>query len=135
MYRCRPASLEMELYRNARADELIFVHRGSGFDDHVRVLPFKPMDYIVIPKCTTYRLEFDQLQYPTPPLRSCRPIFGSRSVRRHRFPPRYLNQMASFDSEHHSGERDLHGPSSIHVIDSEAEVAVNIKNARTGHVM
>ena len=30
MYRCRPAKAQAELYRNASADEVLFVHKGQG---------------------------------------------------------------------------------------------------------
>lgn len=139
MYRCRPASLEMELYRNARADELIFVHRGSGrLMTMFGVLPFKPMDYIVIPKCTTYRLEFDEASVSDDSAQVMSPdllvveAFGDIG-----FPPRYLNPDGQFRLGAPFCERDLHGPSSIHVVDSEAEVAVNIKDGEnwTRYVM
>ena len=42
------------------ADEIIFVHHGQGtLHTMFGLLPFKPFDYVVIPRCTTYRLEFD----------------------------------------------------------------------------
>src|SRR6266850_1846168 len=58
--RCRPAQPQAELYRNAAADEVIFVHKGRGaLHTMFGVLAFRPFDYIVIPHCTTYRIEFD----------------------------------------------------------------------------
>src|SRR5262245_46418937 len=48
--RCRPAQPQAELYRNAAADEVIFVHKGRGtLHTMFGVLPFRPFDYIVIP--------------------------------------------------------------------------------------
>ena len=43
-------------FRNGEGDEVIFVHEGSGtletiFGD----LPYKPGDYVVVPRGTTYR--------------------------------------------------------------------------------
>ena len=58
--RCRPAQRQAELYRNADADEVIFVHQGKGtLHTMLGLVPFRPYDYVVIPRCTTYRLEFD----------------------------------------------------------------------------
>src|SRR4051794_37257411 len=58
--RCRPAHPQGELYRNALADEVIFVHRGRGIlHTMFGLLPVKPFDYVVIPRCTTYRLELE----------------------------------------------------------------------------
>src|SRR5262249_7512403 len=63
--RRRPALPQAELYRNASADEILFVHKGQGtLSSLFGVLPFKPYDYIVIPHCTTYRLDFDGSSEP-----------------------------------------------------------------------
>ena len=60
MSRCRPAQAQKELYRNATADEVIFVHKGKGtLKSMFGLLPFKPYDYVVIPHCTTYQMEFE----------------------------------------------------------------------------
>ena len=59
LYRCRPKQPQAELFRNATADEIIFVHRGHGvLHSPFGLLPFKPYDYVVVPRCTTYLLEF-----------------------------------------------------------------------------
>ena len=65
MSQCRPAESQGELYRNATADEIIFVHRGRGrlltmFGE----LPVKPFDYVVIPRTTTYLFEIDPESHP-----------------------------------------------------------------------
>src|SRR5208283_1494588 len=58
--RCRPTQPQAELFRNAAADEVLFIHRGQGtLHTMFGLLPFRPFDYIVIPHCTTYRLEFE----------------------------------------------------------------------------
>src|SRR5438874_4204809 len=58
--RCRPVQPQAELYRNASADEVLFIHRGKGvLQTMFGPLPFKSFDYIVIPHCTTYRIEFE----------------------------------------------------------------------------
>src|SRR5262245_26279185 len=58
--RCRPERPQAELYRNASADEVLFIHKGRGtLTSMFGTLLFKPFDYIVIPHCTTYRLDFD----------------------------------------------------------------------------
>src|SRR5271165_6717474 len=52
--RCRPAQPQAGLYRNATADEVLFIHKGQGtLSSMFGVLPFKPFDYIVVPHCTT----------------------------------------------------------------------------------
>ena len=48
-------------YKNADADELIFVHEGSGT---IRTtygnLAFSYGDYIIIPRGTVYQIEFNE---------------------------------------------------------------------------
>jgi homogentisate 1,2-dioxygenase len=53
---CRPNVEMAGFYRNGEGDEVIFVHEGSGtletiFGD----VPYKPGDYLVVPRGTTYR--------------------------------------------------------------------------------
>src|SRR4029078_5803548 len=68
LWRRRPSRPQQAVYRNAIADVILFIHKGHGeLLTHFGVLPFKPFDYIVIPRCTTYRVEFDSLS-PSPPL-------------------------------------------------------------------
>src|SRR5262249_12419584 len=65
LLRCRPEKAQAELYRNASADEIIFVHRGAGsVMTMFGVLPFRPFDYVVIPRCTTYEMRFDAASDP-----------------------------------------------------------------------
>jgi len=47
-------------YRNAYADEVVFIHRGEGtLTSEYGSLEIKKWDYLVIPKGTTYQLKFD----------------------------------------------------------------------------
>ena len=49
-----------QFYRNAYADEVIFVHEGCGtFKSDYGDIEISKWDYIVIPKGTTYQLKFD----------------------------------------------------------------------------
>ena len=47
-------------YKNADADEVIFIHEGTGkLLTMYGALPFGYGDYVVIPRGTTYQLHFD----------------------------------------------------------------------------
>jgi homogentisate 1,2-dioxygenase len=82
--RCRPERGQEELYRNASADEIIFVHQGSGvLESMFGTLSFRPFDYIVIPRTMTYRLEFDDGAPPD--------LLIIESTGHVGLPPRYLN--------------------------------------------
>jgi homogentisate 1,2-dioxygenase len=119
--RCRPDRPQEELYRNASADEVLFVHRGRGtLHTMFGPLPFRPFDYVVIPHCTTYRLEFDP--GPAPDLLVIEAA-GNVGI-----PPRYLNPDGQLRLGAPYGERDLHGPREIGVIDREEDTPVLIKD-------
>ncbi len=84
MFRCRPDRPQAELFRNAGADEVIFVQSGRGtLHTQFGPLPFRPFDYVVIPQCTTYRLEFAAESRPD--------LLILESTGTVAVPPRYLN--------------------------------------------
>ena len=50
-------------YRNAYADEVVFVHQGSGhLYSEYGVIEIKQWDYLVIPRGTSYQLKFNDYQ-------------------------------------------------------------------------
>lgn len=121
MSRCRPESPQTELFRNATADEVLFVHYGSGrLLTQFGVLPFRQFDYVVIPRCTTYQLEFDDL--------SSADLLIIESTGNVEIPPRYLNPDGQLRLGAPYYERDFHGPTEIHAVDREQETPVLIKD-------
>jgi homogentisate 1,2-dioxygenase len=131
---CRPAVPQADLYRNARADELIFVHRGRGrLNSMFGCLPFGPMDYIVIPKCTTYQMEFDAADdggQPESDSGAIAELLVVEAIGYLGFPPRYLNPDGQFRLGAPFCERDLHGPSELTPIDAEGNFVVRIKDGQ-----
>jgi homogentisate 1,2-dioxygenase len=121
--RCRPAEPQAELFRNADADEIVFVHAGRGvLHTHFGPLPFRPLDYIVIPRCTTYRLDFEPDSAP-----DLLVIEASGVVS---LPARYLNPDGQIRLGAPYSERDFHGPREVGVVDREQETIVLIKDGR-----
>jgi homogentisate 1,2-dioxygenase len=119
--RCRPDKGQAELYRNAAADEVIFVHKGRGvLHSMFGPLPFKPFDYVVVPHCTTYRLELDP---DTPPDLLVVEAAGNITI-----PERYLNPDGQLKLGAPYSERDLHGPSDARVEDREQETTILVKD-------
>jgi homogentisate 1,2-dioxygenase len=119
LWRCRPADPQAELYRNARADEIIFVHHGRGeLRSHFGILPIRPCDYVVVPRCTTYELVFSE---PADLL----VVEARGSIG---FPERYLNPDGQFRLGAPFCERDLHGPTELRTIDRTEDTSVLIKD-------
>jgi homogentisate 1,2-dioxygenase len=121
LIRCRPAQPQTELYRNATADEVIFVHRGQGLlHTMFGLVPFKPYDYVVIPRCTTYRMDFDAGVQPDLLI-----IEASNTIE---VPKKYLNPDGQLRLGAPYYERDLHGPRELEVVDKEQDTPVLIKD-------
>lgn len=121
LWRCRPSEPQAELYRNAAADEVVFVHKGRGtLHTLFGTQPVKPCDYVVIPKTTTYRLDFDGGEQP-----DLLVIEASGTVG---FPPRYMNPDGQFRLGAPFAERDLHGPTELATVDGDGDVPTLVKD-------
>ena len=119
--RARPAQPQEELFRNAGADEVIFVQRGQGtLATMFGSVPFKPFDYVVIPRCTTYRLDFAGGSPPDLLI-----FEGTGNIC---LPPNYLNPDGQIRLGAPYSERDFHGPAAVEIIDREAPTTVLIKD-------
>jgi homogentisate 1,2-dioxygenase len=121
LWRCRPSEPQRELYRNATADEVLFVY-GSGGTLRTMFgnLRFRPFDYIVIPRCTTYEVELEALDHAE--------ILVIESVPDVEIPPRYLNPEGQLRLGAPYSERDLHGPQELMTVDRESDTTVLIKD-------
>lgn len=119
--RCRPSEPQTELFRNAAADEVIFVHAGEGqLLSMFGALAFRALDYVVIPRCTTYTLEFEAGVAPD--------LLVFESTGELGVPPRYVNPDGQLKLGAPYSERDLHGPPAALTIDREEATKVLIKD-------
>jgi homogentisate 1,2-dioxygenase len=121
--RCRPIQAQADLFRNADADELIFVQSGRGIlHTMFGPLPFREFDYVHIPRSTTYRLEFEP---------ACQPdLLVIEAAGNIAIPGKYLNKDGQLKLGAPFSERDLHGPREIATVDREQETTVLIKDGR-----
>jgi homogentisate 1,2-dioxygenase len=106
-------------YKNADADELLFIHEGSGklltmFGE----IPFQYGDYVVIPRGTVYQIEFDSSQNRLLYVESFDPIFT---------PQRYRNQFGQLLEHAPFCERDIVQPTHLKTIDEQGEFDIFIK--------
>ena len=118
MYICRPSDKMDYFYKNALADEVIFVHEGQGvLESNLGYLPYKEGDYIVIPRSVIYRFNFE-----TP---SRLVIFEANGPIR--TPSRYRNQFGQLLEHSPFCERDIHPPAELVTIDEKGDFVVKVK--------
>lgn len=106
-------------YKNADADEMIFVHEGSGtLFTMYGELNFKYGDYIIIPRGTVYKINFDTDKNRLLYVESFTPIFT---------PSRYRNQFGQMLEHSPFCERDIMRPKNLKTHDEQGEFDIYIK--------
>lgn len=106
-------------YKNASADELIFVHEGTGtLYTAFGELRFEYGDYIHIPRGVIYQIAFD-----TPANR----LLITESFSPIHFPKRYLNKYGQLLEHSPFYERDLRTPQNLRTFDEKGDFLVQIK--------
>lgn len=106
-------------FKNADADEVIFIHEGSGkFKSIYGEINFEYGDYLVIPRGTIYQLHFNNSSNRLLIVESFSPI---------RAPKRYLNNFGQFLEHSPYCERDLKLPENLQTHDEEGDFKVFIK--------
>jgi len=118
---CTPRNRKMEyFFKNADGDELIYIHDGKGvMYSQFGKLKVQKGDYIVIPRTTIYRFEFEE----SGPLRLL--IIESKSpietVRR------YRNEVGQLLENSPYCERDIRTPYELVVEKEKGEFLIQIK--------
>lgn len=106
-------------YKNADADELIFVHEGSGvLHSLYGNLDFAAGDYIVIPRGTIYQTAFSNTENRLLIVESFSPI---------RFPKRYLSPYGQLLEHAPYCERDIRPPEELVTHDQKGDFLVCVK--------
>lgn len=104
--------------KNAGADECIFVHEGTGALETIYgIITFGPGDYLVIPRGTIYRLNFDGTHNRLLVIESTTPF---------RFPKRYLSDSGQLLEHAPFCERDLRTPEHRPPIDKEGHFEIKV---------
>jgi len=106
-------------YKNADADECIFVHVGSGtLKTMYGNLKFEYGDYLVIPRGTIFQLHFDTEDNRLLVVESTSPIVT---------PNRYRNSFGQLMEHSPFCERDIRKPSELETHDEKGEFLLKIK--------
>ena len=106
-------------FKNADADEMIFVHKGTGTLRTIYGnIPFDYGDYLVIPRGTVYQMEFDQEDNRLLIVESHSPILT---------PKRYRNQFGQLLEHAPFCERDIRKPVDLETHDEQGKYLFYIK--------
>lgn len=106
-------------YKNADADEVIFIHEGTGtLKTQYGQLPFSYGDYIVVPRGTIYQIDFN-----TPDNR----LFIIESFSPVTFPKRYQSRYGQLLEHSPFCERDIRKPQDLITIDETGEFLIQVK--------
>lgn len=106
-------------FKNADADEMIFIHEGSGvLKTMFGSIPFAYGDYLIIPRGTVYQLLFDDSQNRLLIVESYGPI---------ETPDRYRNKYGQYLEHAPFCERDIRVPKAMETHDEEGEFIIQIK--------
>lgn len=106
-------------YKNGDADEVIFVHEGSGtLKTQYGQIPFGYGDYLVIPRGCIYQLEFKDENNRLFIVESFSPV---------QFPKRYLSKYGQLLEHAPFCERDVRKPQDLQTIDEKGEFLIQTK--------
>nr|WP_321414570.1 homogentisate 1,2-dioxygenase [uncultured Allomuricauda sp.] len=106
-------------YKNADADEMLFIHKGSGtLKTFLGNIPFEYGDYLIIPRGMIYQIEFDTEDNRILYAESFHPIYT---------PKRYRNWFGQLLEHSPFCERDYKLPQDLETFDEKGEFLMKIK--------
>ena len=106
-------------YKNGDADEVIFIHKGSGkLRTQMGNIVFKYGDYLVIPRGMIYKMDFDSTDNR---------LFITESNSPVHTPKKYRNRFGQHLEHSPFCERDLRAPSEIETHDELGDFLVKVK--------
>jgi homogentisate 1,2-dioxygenase len=106
-------------YKNTDADELIFVHKGSGkLRTHLGNLDFKYGDYLLIPRGIIFKIDFDTEDNRLFIVESRRPIYT---------PKRYRNWFGQLLEYSPYCERDIRKPQELETHNEKGDFIIKLK--------
>nr|WP_299487922.1 homogentisate 1,2-dioxygenase [uncultured Allomuricauda sp.] len=112
-------SLTSYFYKNADADEMLFIHKGSGtLRTFVGNIPFEYGDYLIIPRGMIYQIEFDTEDNRILYSESFRPIYT---------PKRYRNWFGQLLEHSPFCERDYKLPQDLETYDEKGDFLIKVK--------
>jgi homogentisate 1,2-dioxygenase len=118
-------SLTSYFYKNADADEMLFIHEGSGtLRTMLGNIRFEYGDYLIIPRGMIYQIEFDSENNRILYSESFHPIYT---------PKRYRNWFGQLLEHSPFCERDYKLPENLETFDEEGEFLMKVKKQGVLH--
>jgi homogentisate 1,2-dioxygenase len=112
-------SMKDYFYKNADADEMIFVHEGSGVvKTCYGELSFSYGDYIMLPRGTIYQIHFNDKKNRLLIVESFHPM---------RYPKRYMSKYGQLLEHSPYCERDIRGPENLVTHDEKGDFVIHTK--------
>ena len=112
-------SLRTYFYKNADADEMLFIHKGTGtLRTFMGNIPFEYGDYLIIPRGMIYQIDFDTEDNRLLFLESFHPIYT---------PKRYKNSAGQMLEHSPFCERDYKMPQELETHDEKGDFLIKIK--------
>jgi homogentisate 1,2-dioxygenase len=118
-------SLTHYFYKNADADEVLFVHRGSvTLRTFLGNIPFSYGDYLVIPRGMIYQIEFNDADNRLLIVESFSPVLT---------PKRYRNNFGQLLEHSPFCERDIRRPKDLETHDEKGDFIIKIRKENMLH--
>jgi homogentisate 1,2-dioxygenase len=118
-------SMQTYFYKNADADEVIFIHEGNGkLRTMLGNIPFSYGDYLVIPRGMIYQIEFETEKNRLFIVESFSPILTPRN---------YRNNFGQLLEHSPFCERDFRGPTELETHDELGSFIIKIKKENMLH--
>lgn len=112
-------SMTEYFYKNADADELIFVHEGTGvLKTFLGEIPFGYGDYLLIPRGMIYQIDFNDANNRLLVSESFHPIYT---------PKRYRNWFGQLLEHSPFCERDFRVPENLQTHDEKGDFLIKVK--------
>lgn len=106
-------------YKNTDADEMIFIHKGTGkFRSMLGNIDFKEGDYLLVPRGMIYKMDFDSEENRHFVVESSAPMYT---------PKRYRNHFGQLLEHSPFCERDIRAPHELETHDEKGEFLMKIK--------
>jgi homogentisate 1,2-dioxygenase len=112
-------SLRNYFYKNADADEMLFIHKGKGtLRTFMGNIPFEYGDYLIIPRGMIYQIDFDSADNRLFYVESFAPFYT---------PQRYKNTSGQLLEHSPFCERDFKLPAQLETFDEKGDFIVKVK--------